>query len=138
MIAGPQPPGVETAARLARHRGEIRLPGIVTLPAAVAAALAPHEGLLVCTRLTELNADTAAALAQHRGGLWLGGLRTIRTEPARLLAGCPGPLTLPDLHSLAPRALEALLTKSDVEIPPRETLTLTPDPAGGRDDFTTP
>jgi hypothetical protein len=104
----------------------------------VAAALAPHEGVLVCERLTALPPATAAALAKHRGGLWLGGLRTIDAETARLLATGTGPLALPDLQAIAPRALAALLEKEQVELPPRESLQLLPDPDGSRDDFPAP
>jgi hypothetical protein len=138
IIPGALAPRVETAAALARHPGEIRLPGLATLPADVAAALAPHEGVLVCERLTALPPATAAALAKHRGGLWLGGLRTIDAETARLLATGTGPLALPDLQAIAPRALAALLEKEQVELPPRDSLQLLPDPDGSRDDFPAP
>lgn len=138
IIPGARAPRVETAAALARHPGEIRLPGLATLPADVAAALATHEGVLVCERLQTLPPATAAALAKHRGGLWLGGLRTIDAEAARLLANGTGPLALPDLHAIAPRALAALLEKEQVELPPRDSLQLLPDPDGSRDDFPAP
>jgi hypothetical protein len=138
IVPGAQPPRAASAAALARHPGEIRLPGITTVPADVAAALEPHAGVLVCTRLAELSPAAAAALAKHRGGLWLGGLTTIDPEAARLLASCPGPLALPDLRSVSPRALAALLEKDDVELPPRESLQLVPEPDGSRDDFPAP
>lgn len=138
IVPGPQPPRAATATALARHPGEIRLPGITMLPADVAAALEPHAGVLVCTRLAELSPAAAAALAKHRGGLWLGGLTTIDPQAARLLASCPGPLALPDLRSVSPRALAALVEKEDVELPPRESLQLVPEPDGSRDDFPAP
>lgn len=138
VLAGTRPPSLETAAALARHPGEIRLPGIVSLPANVAAALAPHEGLLACDLLADLPVDTARALARHRGGLWLGGLQKIGPEAARLLASCPATLSLPSLAEASPRALEALLAKQDVELPPQEAITLVPEPDGSRDDFPQP
>jgi hypothetical protein len=39
---------------------------------------------------------------------------------------------------VSPRALEALLAKQDLEIPPRESLTIVPAADGSSDDFTTP
>lgn len=138
ILAGRQPPRAETAAALARHPGEIRLPDLIALPADVAAALAPHTGLLVCEQLTEIPPGLATSLAKHRGGLWLGGVRTIDPEAARILATCPGPLALPGLEAVSPRALEALLAKQDLEIPPRESLTIVPAADGSSDDFTTP
>ena len=54
---------VEEAETLAKHLGELSLPGLTTLSPEVATALAKHKGDLVLNGLTMLSPQAAEALA---------------------------------------------------------------------------
>ncbi len=129
----------DAAQSLARQRGDLVLDGLTTLPVDVAAALAAHDGGGLALRgLAELPEDAAAALAAHRGDLALDGLHTLSTATARALAGCPGRLSLLGLAEIEPRALDLLLTRQRVDMPPVEELSLRVEPGRGNDDFVLP
>lgn len=51
-------------------------------------------------------------------------------QVARYLAGCEGKLFLAWLEKISPKALNALLTKQDIVLPPIDSLELIPEPDG--------
>jgi hypothetical protein len=60
----------------------------------------------------------------------LGGLTTLDGDFAGVLAAYNGALSPPNLRTISPKTLVALLEKTDVHVPDVETLELIPEPDG--------
>ena len=94
--------------------------------------------------LTTLDAAAAKALAAS--DTWNGFLPSLTgfespdsVAVAKALAARKGPLSLPNLKTISPKTLSALIEKEDVEIPLIETLELIPEPDGSvTEDFVIP
>jgi hypothetical protein len=93
--------------------------------------------------LTLETARLVCACAQSGSAVTLSGLTAIDTpdavEIAKILATAKGQLRFPQLKRISPKTLTALIEKTDVLIPPIESLELIPEPDGGpTEDFVTP
>lgn len=159
----------ETAEALTGYRkGPIQLGGLTTLDAEVARALGNAKAnSLSLSGLTTLDAETAKALAKFKGNLFLEGLTTLDAEAAKALAAAEkwngvlpalttfdspnsvgvaralatrkGWLSLPNLKTVSPKTLSALIEKEDIKIPPINTLELIQEPDGSvTEDFVIP
>jgi formylglycine-generating enzyme required for sulfatase activity len=74
------------AKALTKHKRNLSLCGLTTLPDGVAEALAGHKGYLDLRGLTTLSDAAARCLVKHRGLLSLGGLKHLSESAADLLA----------------------------------------------------
>ncbi len=122
-----------------------QLPKLTIVDAATAKALAEFKGqTLHLNGLTTLDAAAAKALAAS--DTWNGFLPSLTgfespdsVAVAKALAARKGPLSLPNLKTISPKTLSALIEKEDVEIPLIETLELIPEPDGSvTEDFVIP
>ena len=131
--------GPEAARALTRFEGWLSLTGLRDLTPEVAGILASHRSDLVLG-LDALTPELAAALASHACELLLPSVEAVdgpdAAAIARTLAGKPGSLRLPRLRRVTPRALEALASGPQVEIPLVESLELVGGTAG--DDLVLP
>lgn len=118
-FTGPEACSPESAAGLAQHIGTLRLPHVQTLSAPLAAALGRHAGPLVFDGLTTLDGPEAAAVA-------------------RSLSASPGILALPSLRRISAVALETLLLKPGVQLPPLSELEILGPGGGHHEDAISP
>ncbi len=135
-----------TAKALAEFKGQtLHLNGLTIVDAATAKVLAEFKGqTLHLNGLTTLDAAAAKALAAS--DTWNGFLPSLTgfespdsVAVAKALAARKGPLSLPNLKTISPKTLSALIEKEDVEIPLIETLELIPEPDGSvTEDFVIP
>jgi hypothetical protein len=132
----------ETAAILAEHPGQLTFNGPAPPSPTAAAALASHTGTLRLPHLDSLSAELAAALGRHAGPLVLDGITEL-DDPAsavvaRSLAAAPGILAVPRLRRVSATALESLLKKPDVQLPPIDTLEVIGPGGGHHEDVISP
>jgi hypothetical protein len=128
----------EAAQALAKFQGDdLILDGLTTLDDETAQALAAFKGNVRLFGLTRLSIETARMVyeryPQKEFGRYIGitALDTPDAEQvARFLAGCEGELKLPRLEKISPKALNALLQKKDIILPPINSLELIPEPDG--------
>ena len=99
------------AAALAQHQGALTL-GLNELPDEIAAALALHQGDLEFLSLIGLSKAAAAALEKHTGTLSLRGVGELDAETARHLGRHAGPVRLPSVRQLSYEAAVALAAQS--------------------------
>ena len=147
----------EAAAALAEFgRGGLALDIPTTLDAAAAAALAEFKGreLSVTGTFTEsvggptpLTPEVARLIrtcAEYReSGASLPSVTALDTpdavEIAGILAAIKGLLDLPNLRTISPKTLTALIEKDDISIPLLDTLELIAEPDGSvTEDFVVP
>ena len=136
----------DTAKVLAEFKAwDGQLPKLTIVDAATAKALAEFKGqTLHLNGLTTLDAAAAKALAAS--DTWNGFLPSLTgfespdsVAVAKALAARKGPLSLPNLKTISPKTLSALIEKEDVEIPLIKTLELIPEPDGSvTEDFVIP
>lgn len=135
------------AEALARAPGPLELPRLFRITSGGAAALARREAPPSLAALQYVESIDSVALAE----LLVAGFEDLALENlaaldgpqaaaiARVLARTSGSLSLPVLARITPRALETLLAKPDVDLPPVAELELAPDAGGGvSDDFIDP
>jgi beta-lactamase regulating signal transducer with metallopeptidase domain len=129
----------DTGRALAEFQGKnLMLDGLTAVDADTAKALAAFKGDVRLMGLKSLSLDTARFLYERRPqkalGLSFRGLTALDTpdaeQVARYLAGCEGKLMLPLLEKISPKALNALLAKQDIVLPPIDSLELIPEPDG--------
>ena len=131
----------EAAAAVAAYRGfSLQLNGLPTVTPAAARALADYKGdALELSGLTHLSPEAAATLAGC-ANWWAELPRFTAFEAAdsvavaRALAAKKGKLAFPSLRRLSPKALEALLEKTDVELPPVASLEFIAERDGSTND----
>ena len=129
---------VDAAQALAEFQGkELMLDGLTTLDAGTAQALAAFKGEVRLMGLKSFSLETARMLYERRPQKELGTMYSITAldtpdaeQVARYLAGCEGQLLLPQLEKISPKALNALLAKQDIILPPIDSLELIPEPDG--------
>lgn len=129
---------VEAAQALAKFQGDdLILDGLTTLDAETAQTLAAFKGNVRLFGLTRLSIETARMVYERYPQKDLGryiGITALDTpdaeQVARFLAGCEGALRLPRLEKISPKALNALLQKKDIILPPINSLELIPEPDG--------
>lgn len=116
----------DVATILVAHPGQLTFTGPAPLPVDAAAALAPHTGTLRLPHLDRLSPELAAVLGRHTGPLVLDGIVRLDGPDAmaitRSLIATPGLLALPALERIAAPALEILLEKQDIQLPPLDAL----------------
>ena len=129
----------EAARALAEFQGkDLMLDGLTAVDADTAQALAGFKGDVRLMGLKSLSLDTARFVYERRPqknlGMFFRGLTALDTpdaeQVARYLAGCEGNLVLPSLQKISPKALNALLAKQDIVLPPIDSLELIPEPDG--------
>jgi hypothetical protein len=84
----------ETAAVLAKYKGELRFEGLTTLSPEVAAALATREGQIDLPKLTALSPAVAKALSATKSSLNLPSVKDLPKDVAEALAPHTGQLML--------------------------------------------
>jgi hypothetical protein len=131
----------EAAAAVAAYRGfSLQLNGLPTVTPAAARALADYKGdALEVSGLTHLSPEAAATFAGC-ANWWAELPRFTAFEAAdsvavaQALAAKKGKLAFPNLRRLSPKALEALLEKTDVELPPVASLEFIAERDGSTND----
>lgn len=101
----------ETAAALARHRGQtLALDGLRSLPDDIARTLVRHQGRgLSLGGLTRIDSGTAGILSEYRGRLALNGVAALTPGVATALADhCGASLSLAGIQRLSAEAATAL------------------------------
>jgi hypothetical protein len=116
----------EAATILAKHPGQLTLTGAAAPDPAVAAALAPHAGTLRLPHLDRVSGDLATALGRHAGPLVLDAITHLdeadAAANAQSLVASPSILALPALRRVSAAALEVLLAKPGIQIPPLDSV----------------
>lgn len=132
----------ETAAILAEHPGQLTFNGPRLPSPAAVIALGRHTGTLRLPHVDRLSAELATALGRHAGPLVLDGITGLddpaATAVARSLATAPGIVAIPRLRRVSAAALELLLRKPDVQLPPVETLEVIGPGGGHHEDVIAP
>jgi len=134
------------AEALAAAPAALVLPNLSAVTPAGAAALARRSQPVAVDALQHLEQLTSVSIAELLvagcDDLVLPNLAVLEGPDAvaiaRTLATARGGLALPALTRIGPRALESLLAKPGVELPPVEDLDLLPEATGDNDDVVVP